>query len=110
VSNIAQKCIKPRIKNVCVKSATEQGANSPMHKRKPNIHATRDPRAWALMLARYREPTELAAVGRLTLIQSLPCVRMVLWDERRRRLISFREMHILTSVMNRRTAVVPNQA
>jgi hypothetical protein len=37
-------------------------------------------------------------------------VRMVLWDERRRRLISFREMHILTSVMNRKTAALPNQA
>jgi hypothetical protein len=26
--------------------------------------------------------------------ESLRCVRMVLWDERRLRLISFREMHI----------------
>ena len=50
----------------------------------------------------------LLRVGRLTLLQSLRCVRMVLWDERRRRLISFREMHILTSVMNRGTAAVPN--
>ena len=48
-----------------------------------------------------RDHPELAAVGRLTLFQSLQCVRMVLWDERRRRLISFREMHILRSVMNR---------
>jgi omega-6 fatty acid desaturase (delta-12 desaturase) len=57
-----------------------------------------------------RDHPELAAVGRLTLLQSLQCVRMVLWDERRRRLISFREMHILTSVMNRKTAALPNQA
>ena len=57
-----------------------------------------------------RDHPELAAVGRLTLFQSLQCVRMVLWDERRRRLISFREMHILTSVMNKRTAAVPNRA
>ncbi|HJY50006.1 MAG TPA: fatty acid desaturase [Stellaceae bacterium] len=56
-----------------------------------------------------RDHPELAAVGRLTLFQSLQCVRTVLWDERRRRLISFREMHILTSVMNRRTAALPNQ-
>ena len=55
-----------------------------------------------------RDHPELAAVGRLTLFQSLQCVRMVLWDERRRRLISFREMHILMSVMNRRAAAVPN--
>jgi hypothetical protein len=33
-------------------------------------------------------------VGRLTLRESLRCVRMVLWDERRLRVISFREMHI----------------
>jgi acyl-lipid omega-6 desaturase (Delta-12 desaturase) len=53
---------------------------------------------------------ELVAVGRLTLPESLRCVSMVLWDERRRRLISFREMHILTAVMNGRTATVANQA
>jgi acyl-lipid omega-6 desaturase (Delta-12 desaturase) len=35
---------------------------------------------------------ELAATGRLTLLQSFRCVRLVLWDESRRRLISFREM------------------
>jgi omega-6 fatty acid desaturase (delta-12 desaturase) len=40
-----------------------------------------------------RDRPQLAAVGRLTLLQSFGCVRMVLWDEGRRRLISFREMH-----------------
>jgi acyl-lipid omega-6 desaturase (Delta-12 desaturase) len=40
-----------------------------------------------------RDHPQLAAVGRLTLLQSFGCVRMVLWDENRRRLISFREMH-----------------
>jgi len=39
-----------------------------------------------------RAHPELAGVSRLTLIQSLRCVRLVLWDEGRRRLISFREM------------------
>jgi omega-6 fatty acid desaturase (delta-12 desaturase) len=39
-----------------------------------------------------REYPQLAAVGRLTLFQSLRCIHMVLWDEKRRRLISFREM------------------
>ena len=39
-----------------------------------------------------REHPELVATGRLTLIESLRCVRLVLWDERKRRLISFREM------------------
>ena len=57
-----------------------------------------------------RDHPELAAVGRLTLLQSLRCVRMVLWDERTRRLISFREMHILTSVMNKGMVAVPNRA
>jgi omega-6 fatty acid desaturase (delta-12 desaturase) len=46
----------------------------------------------------YRLPTalrdhpELRAVSRLTMLQSFRCVRLVLWDEGRRRLISFREM------------------
>jgi omega-6 fatty acid desaturase (delta-12 desaturase) len=39
-----------------------------------------------------RDHPQLAAVGRITLFQSLRCVRRVLWDERRRQLISFREM------------------
>ena len=40
-----------------------------------------------------RDHPQLAAIGRLTLLQSFRCVRMVLWDESRRRLVSFREMH-----------------
>lgn len=35
---------------------------------------------------------ELRAVGRLTLLQSLRCVRLVLWDEDRRKLVSFRDL------------------
>ncbi|WP_075218048.1 fatty acid desaturase [Mongoliimonas terrestris] len=34
---------------------------------------------------------ELASIGRLTLAESLACVRLVLWDEGSRRLVSFRE-------------------
>lgn len=34
---------------------------------------------------------DLGVIGRLTLIQSLRCVRLVLWDERQQRLVSFRE-------------------
>jgi acyl-lipid omega-6 desaturase (Delta-12 desaturase) len=41
-----------------------------------------------------RDHPELGAVGRVTLIESLGCVRLVLWDESRQRLISFREMAI----------------
>jgi acyl-lipid omega-6 desaturase (Delta-12 desaturase) len=37
---------------------------------------------------------KLAAVGRITLLQSLRCVRLALWDEDRRRLISFGEADI----------------
>jgi omega-6 fatty acid desaturase (delta-12 desaturase) len=36
-----------------------------------------------------RDHPQLAAIGRLTLLESLQCVRMVLWDEKRRRLVSF---------------------
>jgi acyl-lipid omega-6 desaturase (Delta-12 desaturase) len=39
-----------------------------------------------------RDHPQLAAVGRLTLFESLRCVRMVLWDERQRRLIAFGEI------------------
>ena len=39
-----------------------------------------------------RENPELIAMGRLTLFQSLRCVRLVLWDEGMRRLISFHEL------------------
>ena len=34
----------------------------------------------------------LTEVGRLTLAQSIGCVRLALWDESRRRLVSFGEM------------------
>jgi omega-6 fatty acid desaturase (delta-12 desaturase) len=34
---------------------------------------------------------ELRAVGRLTLLQSFRCVRLVLWDETQRRLVSFKD-------------------
>jgi omega-6 fatty acid desaturase (delta-12 desaturase) len=39
-----------------------------------------------------RDHPELRGVSRLTLLQSFCCVNLVLWDERGRRLISFREM------------------
>ena len=38
-----------------------------------------------------RTHPELRGIGRLTLWQSLACVRLVLWDEERRRLVSFRD-------------------
>jgi omega-6 fatty acid desaturase (delta-12 desaturase) len=39
-----------------------------------------------------REYPELRRVSRLTLLQSFQCVRLTLWDESRRRLVSFREI------------------
>jgi acyl-lipid omega-6 desaturase (Delta-12 desaturase) len=39
-----------------------------------------------------RDYPELKDVGRLTLLQSLACVRLVLWDEAQQRLISFNEL------------------
>jgi omega-6 fatty acid desaturase (delta-12 desaturase) len=38
-----------------------------------------------------RDHPELRDVGRLTLLQSFRCVRLVLWDETQRRLVSFRD-------------------
>jgi omega-6 fatty acid desaturase (delta-12 desaturase) len=39
-----------------------------------------------------RDNPDLAGIGRLTLLESLKCVRLVLWDESQRRLVSFREV------------------
>jgi omega-6 fatty acid desaturase (delta-12 desaturase) len=40
-----------------------------------------------------RDHPELVGAGRLTLLQSFGCVRLALWDETQRQLISFRELH-----------------
>jgi len=40
---------------------------------------------------------QLGSAGRLTLAESLRCVRLVLWDERAQRLISFRELRRCTA-------------
>ena len=39
-----------------------------------------------------RHHPELAEASKLTLVQSFRCVRLTLWDEHRKRLVSFREM------------------
>ena len=39
-----------------------------------------------------REHPELREIGRLTLLESLRCVRLALWDEEQNRLVSFREV------------------
>ncbi|MNT42623.1 Fatty acid desaturase [compost metagenome] len=38
-----------------------------------------------------RDHPELAGIGRITLWQSLQCVRLALWDEKSGKLLSFRE-------------------
>lgn len=39
-----------------------------------------------------RDHPELRDIGRITFLESLSCVKLVLWDERTKRLISFREV------------------
>jgi omega-6 fatty acid desaturase (delta-12 desaturase) len=39
-----------------------------------------------------RDHPELAGIGRLTLMHSFRCVRLVLWDEERQQLVSFRDL------------------
>jgi omega-6 fatty acid desaturase (delta-12 desaturase) len=39
-----------------------------------------------------RDHPELREVGHITPLQSFRCVRLVLWDEAQRRLVSFREI------------------
>jgi len=48
-----------------------------------------------------RDHPQLSAVGRLTLFQSLRCLRKVLWDEDRHKLVSFREMEFVPSPVSR---------
>jgi omega-6 fatty acid desaturase (delta-12 desaturase) len=45
-----------------------------------------------------RENPELGAIGRLTLWESIKCVRLVLWDESAKQLISFRDMRRMMAV------------
>ena len=47
-----------------------------------------------------RDWPELGLAGRMTLLDSLRCIRLVLWDETRQRLVSFREMHRRRSTMD----------
>jgi omega-6 fatty acid desaturase (delta-12 desaturase) len=47
---------------------------------------------------------ELSEVGRLTLWRSLVCVRLALWDEEARRLLSFREARAKRGAPGRREA------
>jgi omega-6 fatty acid desaturase (delta-12 desaturase) len=42
-----------------------------------------------------RDHPELGNVGRLTLMQSFSCIRLVLWDESSRKLVSFRELRAI---------------
>ncbi|MGJ4954354.1 fatty acid desaturase [Bradyrhizobium sp. HKCCYLRH2015] len=44
-----------------------------------------------------RDHPELREIGRITLPESLRCVRLVLWDEQQRRLVSFRDARIARS-------------
>ena len=46
-----------------------------------------------------RDYPELGAIGRLTLVESLRCVRLVLWDESRRQMISFAELRRLQQAL-----------
>jgi omega-6 fatty acid desaturase (delta-12 desaturase) len=39
-----------------------------------------------------RDHPELVGVGRLTMLQSFRCVKLALWDEQQRRLVSFRDV------------------
>ena len=41
-----------------------------------------------------RDFPELRSLGRITLLDSLRCVKLVLWDENRRKLVSFREARL----------------
>jgi omega-6 fatty acid desaturase (delta-12 desaturase) len=43
-----------------------------------------------------RDHPQLASLGRMTFLQSLRCASLAVWDERQKRLISFRELRTVT--------------
>jgi len=43
-----------------------------------------------------RDHPELRETGRITFLQSLSCIKLVLWDERAKRLVSFRDARMAT--------------
>ncbi len=45
-----------------------------------------------------RDHPELSSLGRITLLESLKCIRLVLWDENARRLVSFKDARRLAAV------------
>jgi omega-6 fatty acid desaturase (delta-12 desaturase) len=49
-----------------------------------------------------RDHPELKRVGRITLLQSIRCIRFALWDEERGRMISFRQLRTLRRSATRR--------
>jgi omega-6 fatty acid desaturase (delta-12 desaturase) len=51
---------------------------------------------------------DLASTGRLTLLTSLRCIPLALWDEETQRLVSFRKMWALER--DRRTAAATRAA
>jgi omega-6 fatty acid desaturase (delta-12 desaturase) len=53
-----------------------------------------------------RDYPQLKDVGRLTLLQSFRCVRLVLWDETQRRLISFRDLRHPAAVQDGAAKVI----
>jgi hypothetical protein len=83
--------------------------------RSPNC--SEDACNWTPILHRYRDPDHVRSMlevlvtavpfgtGRLTLLQSFGRVRLALWDETRRRLISFHELRA-SSVRVARTTVI----
>ncbi|RYF04494.1 MAG: fatty acid desaturase, partial [Oxalobacteraceae bacterium] len=62
-------------------------ANIGMH----HIHHLCSNIPFSRLSAALRAQPELAHINRLTISQSLRCVRLVLWDEAAGRLVSFRE-------------------
>jgi acyl-lipid omega-6 desaturase (Delta-12 desaturase) len=51
-----------------------------------------------------RDHPELSTMSKLTLLESFRCVRLALWDENRRRLVSFREARAVAADEKRKAA------
>ena len=86
INTVVQELLQPRLQILHLRPQANQGAALGSN----ILHGLNSSRLQSLPRVLQDHP-ELRNVGRLTLLQSFRCVKLVLWDETERRLVSFRE-------------------
>ena len=86
---MTRRCMAART-TTCRRSCAGSPANIGVH----HVHHLNSRIPYYRLPRVLRDHPELRHVGRLTLLESFRCVRLVLWDETQRRLVSFREARL----------------